>query len=82
LFWDQYDNAQRVHELGYGVRLASYEWDDSERTGAVDRLLGDPSLLGRLKAISARLQASPGTVRAADLIELISREHASVTARP
>ena len=24
LFWDQYDNAQRVHELGYGVRLPTY----------------------------------------------------------
>ena len=21
LFWDQYDNAQRVHETGFGVRL-------------------------------------------------------------
>ena len=24
LFWDQYDNAQRVDELGFGVRLATY----------------------------------------------------------
>src|SRR5206468_9303396 len=24
LFWDQYDNAQRVDETGFGVRLATY----------------------------------------------------------
>jgi UDP:flavonoid glycosyltransferase YjiC (YdhE family) len=24
LFWDQYDNAQRVHETGYGIRLDTY----------------------------------------------------------
>ena len=25
LFWDQYDNAQRVDELGFGIRLATYD---------------------------------------------------------
>ena len=25
LFWDQYDNAQRVDELGLGIRLATYD---------------------------------------------------------
>ena len=24
LFWDQYDNAQRVHETGFGLRLDTY----------------------------------------------------------
>ena len=44
LFWDQYDNAQRVHETGYGVRLSTYTFDDDELTGAVDRLLADEAL--------------------------------------
>jgi MGT family glycosyltransferase len=68
LFWDQYDNAQRVDELGFGVRLRSYEFEDHELTGAVDRLLGAEALRSRMAAIATRLQASPGTVRAADLI--------------
>jgi UDP:flavonoid glycosyltransferase YjiC (YdhE family) len=71
LFWDQVDNAQRIDETGFGVRLATYDFDDSELTGAVDRLLADAALHDRLAAISARLQANPGTVRAADLIESI-----------
>ena len=39
LFWDQYDNAQRVQETGYGLRLDTYGHDPEELTGAVDRVL-------------------------------------------
>jgi len=69
LFWDQYDNAQRIHETGMGVRLDTYGHAPGELTGAVDALLADAALRGRLDAASARLQAAPGTVTAADAIE-------------
>jgi MGT family glycosyltransferase len=69
LFWDQYDNAQRVHETGFGVRLGTYTFDDAELAGAVDRLVGDTALRDRMGEISRRLQANPGTVKAAGLIE-------------
>src|SRR5829696_2416575 len=71
LFWDQVDNAQRVDETGFGVRLATYDFEDRELVGAVDRLLGDQALKRRLQAVSSRMQASRGTVRAADLIERV-----------
>jgi MGT family glycosyltransferase len=74
LFWDQYDNAQRVDELGFGIRLAPYKMGDEELHGAVERLLADEALPERMGRISSRLQGSPGTVRAADLIEhLVNR---------
>jgi MGT family glycosyltransferase len=73
LFWDQVDNAQRIDETGFGVRLAAYDFEDSELTGAVDRLLADSVLHDRLSAISKRLQADPGTVLAADLIESVGQ---------
>ena len=44
LFWDQYENAQRIDELGFGVRLDTYAFADDELTGAVDRLLADTAL--------------------------------------
>jgi MGT family glycosyltransferase len=69
LFWDQYDNAQRVDELGLGVRLATFEFDDAELGGAIDGLVADKGLSERLKGIARRLQDSPGTERAADAIE-------------
>ena len=61
LFWDQVDNAQRVDETGFGVRLATYDFDDAELTGAIDELLADRALRQRLDAVSARLRANPGT---------------------
>ena len=30
LFWDQYDNAQRLRETGFGERLPTYGWTDDE----------------------------------------------------
>ena len=72
LFWDQYDNAQRVHDTGFGVRLDTYGHTREELTGAIDRLLADDALNARLASVSARLQAAPGTEKAADLIERLA----------
>jgi MGT family glycosyltransferase len=72
IFWDQHDNAQRVDETGFGVRLATYEFEESELQGAIDRLLGDDDLAARLAVASARLRADPGTAKAADLIERVA----------
>lgn len=51
LFWDQYDNAQRIDELGFGVRLATYAFTDEEMNDALAKLLGDIKLLENLKDI-------------------------------
>jgi UDP:flavonoid glycosyltransferase YjiC (YdhE family) len=74
LFWDQYDNAQRVAETRYGIRLETYEFEDDELLGAIDRLLADEVLHARMAATAARLQASPGSVNAASLIERLARD--------
>jgi UDP:flavonoid glycosyltransferase YjiC (YdhE family) len=75
LFWDQYDNAQRVHELGYGVRLNTYAFEDAELHGAIDRLLADAPLRERMARESAEIRRRDGRTRAADLIEALGREH-------
>jgi MGT family glycosyltransferase len=75
LFWDQYDNAQRIHETGHGIRLDTYAHEPDELTGAIARLLADEPLSARLSAMSERLAAAPGTVAAADLIERAARDH-------
>lgn len=68
LFWDQYDNAQRVSELDFGVRLQSYAFEDADLYDAIDRLLKGADRRERMHGIATRLQAQPGTHRAADLI--------------
>jgi MGT family glycosyltransferase len=75
LFWDQYDNAQRVDELGFGVRLDTYGFEDDELRDAVDRLLWDGDLRARMAGAGAQIRANDGKRVAADLIERVAREH-------
>ena len=72
LFWDQYDNAQRVDETGFGTRLATYACADDELLAAIHRLLADGALHARMRTIASRLQAAPGTVTAAHQIERVA----------
>ena len=72
LFWDQYDNAQRVHETGFGIRLDTYRFTDAELSGAIERLLADTELRARMAANGEVIRARQGTVRAADLIERVA----------
>jgi MGT family glycosyltransferase len=74
LFWDQYDNAQRMDELGFGVRLDTYTFEEHEMHDAIERLLGDEVLRARLRAQGQRIAAANGTTVAADLIEELGRK--------
>jgi MGT family glycosyltransferase len=79
LFWDQYDNAQRIHETGYGVRLPTYTFEDARLLGSIDRLLADRALAERMAGIAREAQAAPGTVKAAELLERLARERTPIT---
>ena len=72
IFWDQHDNAQRVHETNHGVRLPTYSFEDRDLTTAIASLLEDEPMRRRMKATSTRLQSHPGTSLAADLIEKLA----------
>jgi MGT family glycosyltransferase len=69
VFWDQHDNAQRIDETGYGIRIDTYAHEPEELRRAIARLLDDGALADRLAQTSRRLQAARGTELAADLIE-------------
>src|SRR5205814_7553467 len=60
LFWDQVDNAQRLDETGFGIRLPTYDFEDEQLTGAIDRLLADRALHERLAALARRIQSGSG----------------------
>jgi MGT family glycosyltransferase len=72
VFWDQHDNAQRVAETGYGMRLPTYGFGDGELAGALDDLLSDAPVRQRCAAAGTRLRERPGTELAADLIERVA----------
>ncbi|WP_127792000.1 glycosyltransferase [Agromyces sp. LHK192] len=71
LFWDQYDNAQRVHETGYGLRLPTYEFTAEELRGAVTSLLADEALRARTDAAGVEIRSRNGVAAAADVIERV-----------
>jgi MGT family glycosyltransferase len=77
LFWDQYDNAQRVDECGYGARLSTYGFTDDELLGAVERILSDTALRERAAAAGAAIPARDGLRKGADVIERVGLEHRS-----
>jgi MGT family glycosyltransferase len=74
LFWDQYDNAQRIDETGFGVRLQTYAFEDHELIGAIDRLLADTSLRDRMAAIGQRVRAADGIATAAALLTRLAEQ--------
>ncbi|CAG2112169.1 unnamed protein product, partial [Medioppia subpectinata] len=53
---DQYNNAQRVDELGFGVRLDAYKCTSGQLLAAIDRLLNDKQLYKRLDIIADRIK--------------------------
>lgn len=75
LFWDQYENAQRIDELGFGIRLDTYGFTDAELTEAVDRLLADTALRDRLADIGTAVRARDGLRVGADVIERVGIQH-------
>jgi UDP:flavonoid glycosyltransferase YjiC (YdhE family) len=72
IFWDQHDNARRVDETGYGIRLPTYSFEERDLHAALERVLADGALRARCAAASTRLRASPGTETAATLIERLA----------
>ena len=75
LFWDQYDNAQRMDELGFGVRLATYAFTDEEMVAALDRLLGDADLRDRMARTGEAIRDRDGLRAGADVIEQVGKAH-------
>ncbi|APE17212.1 glycosyl transferase [Mycobacterium sp. WY10] len=75
LFWDQYENAQRIDELGFGVRLDTYTFTDDELVGAVDTVLADTALRERMASMGEAIRARDGLRVGADVIERVGREH-------
>src|SRR5262249_56290902 len=52
LFWDQHDNAQRIHELGLGRRVDTYGHGPSGLAGAIEGLVARPLAPGPLDGAS------------------------------
>jgi UDP:flavonoid glycosyltransferase YjiC (YdhE family) len=72
LFWDQYDNAQRLVDTGYGARLPTYDWTEDQLLMTIDRLIRDDDLAARMRANAREIQAREGRALGADLLERVA----------
>ncbi|MEX0755432.1 MAG: nucleotide disphospho-sugar-binding domain-containing protein [Actinomycetota bacterium] len=72
LFWDQYDNAQRLQETGFGRRLPTYDWTSEQLLGAVAKLLADETLATTMRTNAEAIRSDPGRVTGADLLERLA----------
>ncbi|KAJ6216728.1 hypothetical protein RDWZM_007885 [Blomia tropicalis] len=75
LFVDQFDNAQRIHETGFGIRLDPYKCTGDELLNAINQLLNDKKLSERMKNVSKRMRNSNRSEQLCDLIEQLLSKH-------
>ncbi len=76
LFWDQHDNAQRMDELGFGRRLATYAATGDELRRALDDVVNDEPLRRRLAEMGERIRSRQGLHSGVDVIERTGRAYA------
>ena len=69
LFADQFDNAQRIQEKGFGIRLDPYNCSEQELLESIEKLLNDNELKQRLSNASKRMLNSKSLIKATELIE-------------
>ncbi|CAG2103629.1 unnamed protein product [Medioppia subpectinata] len=69
VFGEQYDNAQRLHDKGFGLRLDAYKCSEEELLAAIETLLNDKALAERLAEVSRRIQTDNSLAKVSQLIE-------------
>lgn len=69
LFGDQTDNAQRVQEKKFGIRIEPYTFQEQELIDAIEKLLNDTENQKRANAAAERIEKSQSKERLADRIE-------------
>ncbi|XP_046913805.2 NDP-glycosyltransferase YjiC-like [Dermatophagoides farinae] len=74
LFADQYDNAQRIKEKGFGDRLDPYSFNDGELRTMVDRILNDKAIRDRCERASLRMSQTNSKKIACEKIEKIIQD--------
>ena len=69
LFADQFDNAQRLHEKGFGIRLNAYRCTREELSNAINKLINDDELVLKMNKIAQRIQSEVKKGKVGELIE-------------
>jgi len=71
IFFEQLDNAQRVQEKGYGIRIEPYNFEDSHLVDAIESILSNGQLKEKYRQMAARIRESNSKVKACIEIEAV-----------
>lgn len=74
LFVDQFDNAQRITEKGYGYRVDTYGFKDEELIEMIDRIFKDPQIKERCEKACERIKNSNSKDKACERIEELAEK--------
>ncbi|CAG2169519.1 unnamed protein product [Oppiella nova] len=69
LFFDQFDNAQRVQEMGFGVRLDPFRCSEQQLLDAINSVLNDQTMAQKCKKASMRIQSENSIEKINDIVE-------------
>ena len=69
MFCDQFDNAQRIQEKGFGIRINPYQCTKDQLLNSINKLINDNDLNLRMKNISERIRAEVKLGKVGELIE-------------
>lgn len=85
--YDQFDNAERLRDLGIGRAVPVSRFEPSHVARALTRLLTDPAIGPKCKAIAGRMARTDGLQQSAAAVEQLAarafenRSHTSVAVR-
>ena len=75
LFVDQYDNAQQVHEKGFGIKLDPFKCIKQHLTKTIQTLINDNQFKEKIKQISQRIQRDAKKDKLVQLIEGLVKDN-------
>ena len=73
LFFDQFDNAQRLEALGVGRSLPAQDCDAATLTASLGQILGDGGLRARCRQVQSRFSGADPAAEIAALVEQAAR---------
>ena len=71
VFADQHDNAQRVHEKGFGIQINPFTCTKDQLLNAIEQLLNDKNLNNKLKLIAERSEREAKANKIVEIVEQV-----------
>jgi len=75
IYSDQFDNAQRIQELGFGLSLNAYHCEEEQLLRAIQTILADNQMVEKMNKAGQRIRSEQkqNHIRLAELVESLAK---------